>query len=55
MDADLRLICQRCGVKWFVRGGRAGEEAPACAACGGELAELEHEELPPAWDANPEL
>ena len=35
---DVRLICEDCGVKWFVPGnGDAIEEPPECAACGGQL------------------
>ena len=41
MDA-IRLICEDCGVKWFVPGnGDVADEGPACGACGGPLVALE--------------
>ena len=39
---EIRLICDDCGVKWFVPGnGDAVDELPACGACGGPLVAFE--------------
>ena len=39
---ELRLICEDCGVKWFVPGdGDAVDEPPPCGACGGQLVAFE--------------
>jgi ribosomal protein S27AE len=38
----IRLICEDCGVKWFVPGnGDVVDERLACGACGGPLVALE--------------
>lgn len=39
---EFRLICENCGVKWFVPGGGdAVDEPPPCGACGGQLVAFE--------------
>ena len=39
---NLRLICEDCGVKWFLPPGRRDvlDAILACAACGGQLVVL---------------
>jgi hypothetical protein len=42
---DTRYVCEACGTKWFVRGGRGvAVEASGCRACGGTLRPLESED-----------
>ena len=53
---DRRLVCESCGVKWFVPGARPVLVAPArCGACGGPLAPLDAaaDDLP-GWDDEPD-
>jgi hypothetical protein len=52
--ADRRLICDECGVKWFMPSHRPLPDAPLeCASCGGALVALPLpvEDRPPGWSA----
>jgi hypothetical protein len=53
---DRRLVCEACGVKWFVPGGRPVPETPlCCGSCGGPLATLDTpaDDLP-SWHDEPD-